>query len=277
MHENVIKTLISKYGEGVLLDISLLGLVKDELENKEPRLLKRIRCAIDEGVPRIMHELITETEQKRTFRINAIATALKDDYGEIITFGCYKWRVLEAQGGAVLVLSERIIKKRAYHNQFANVTWETCDLRKYLHEEFYNKLGEANKARVCRSWIKSRPNPWYGTDGGNDTDDYVFLLSIEEAAEYFGDSGDLKNRKGWYLERGEDVLNDGRGYYINDAFNSARIAKESSGQALWWWLRSSGDTGTHAAIISAEGNLYVGGGGVNLASGGVRPALWLNV
>jgi len=30
------------------------------------------------------------------------------------------------------------------------------------------------------------------------SDDYIFLLRVEEIVKYFGDSGDLEKRKGWY-------------------------------------------------------------------------------
>ena len=73
-------------------------------------------------------------------------------------------------------------------------------------------------------------NPWYGTRGGNTTTDKIFLLSLEEVVKFFGDSGDLKNRKGWYWENGNFVLKDGQGYAINDQYNSTRIPVNANRQ-----------------------------------------------
>jgi hypothetical protein len=121
-------------------------------------------------------------------------------------------------------------------------------------------------------------NRWYGTDGGNSTKDKVFLLSIEEVIKYFGDSGDLANRKGWYWnwEDSQDELRDGKGYYINDQHNSGRVAK-SNNIGYWWWLRSPGYHQYDAAGVNDDGSIFLNGYHADYPSGGVRPALWLNL
>ena len=59
---------------------------------------------------------------------------------------------------------------------------------------------------------------------GNATKDRIFLLSIEEVVKYFGDSGQFKNRP-------KDA------YFIEDQYNSARIAEDADGIVFWWWRR----------------------------------------
>jgi len=163
--------------------------------------------------------------------------------GDIIPFGGYNWRVLAVRGKTALLITEDIIEQRAYHSIEAPVTWEKCDLRKYLNAEFYNKLGEA-KSKVLNARNKNQKNPEYGTKGGNPTNDKIFLLSINEAKKYF----------------------------TNDSESIANI----DGEACWWWLRSPGNLDCRAADIFADGGVNDRGRFIN-ESGGVRPTLWIKI
>jgi hypothetical protein len=111
-----------------------------------------------------------------------------------IRFGRYEWYVMDKQDDKLLVLTEKVIDRRAYHSQPCEVTWEECDLRKYLNGEFFNSFSEGERERIIEVTNENNCNPWYGTSGGNPTVDKVFLLSIDEAVKYFGDSGQRENR-----------------------------------------------------------------------------------
>ena len=106
-------------------------------------------------------------------------------------------------------------------------------------------------------------NPWFDTEGGNNTLDMIFLLSLEEVVKYFGDSGQLRNRPKY-----KD--------YLSDQYSNARIAQDIAGSASWWWLRSPGFGPLYVISVDDTGDLLVGGDDV-FCSGGVRPALWLNL
>ncbi|MDR0474164.1 MAG: DUF6273 domain-containing protein, partial [Treponema sp.] len=58
----------------------------------------------------------------------------------IIRFGGYTWRVLDVQGGEALIITEEVIEQRKYNNVYKDVSWETCDLRKYLNGGFLRKF-----------------------------------------------------------------------------------------------------------------------------------------
>ena len=232
--------------------------------------------------------------------------------GSNYLFGGYNWRVLDVQDGMALLLSENVLEKRGYHepnveitlenmmtshslNQYLKkgITWENSTLRQYLNNEFYNKFSSKEKTQIAETRLVNNNNPWYGTDGGNDTTDKIFLLSIEEVVKYFGDSGDLRNRKGWYfedadvddddildddeyiLEDGEYVLKDGKGGYINDNYNTNRIAKDTHGNASSWRLRSPGCRSDDVADVADDGPLDIKGFVMYADLVGVRPALWL--
>jgi hypothetical protein len=140
--------------------------------------------------------------------------------GSVIPFGGYNWRVLKTQDGKALLLSEKIIAKRKYHHSHTSITWAECDLRNYLNNDFYNSFSPADRARIVQTYISTNNNPWWrSVPGGSGTNDYIFLLSIEEVVKYFGDSGWLHKRlsaNAWW-------------WGISDQYNSVRIAADASG------------------------------------------------
>ncbi|MCL1792277.1 MAG: DUF6273 domain-containing protein [Oscillospiraceae bacterium] len=200
--------------------------------------------------------------------------------GDIIKFGGYDWRVLDVQDGKALLLSDKIIEKREYHDEYEDVTWETCELRKYLNEEFYNKFNETEKSMIARTTIANDDNLWFDISGGNATDDKIFLLSLEEADKYFGNSGDYQNMKRLNWD-GNKLFAHDYGYYLSNEYDKDRVAEFENNQNKWncWWLRSPGRWYDFAAFVSGRGAIHVVGEHVEYecAYFGVRPALWVNL
>ena len=208
--------------------------------------------------------------------------------GAIIPFGKHQWRVLKVDGNSALIITEGIIEQRAYHEEFTEVTWEHCDLRKYLNKQFYDTFDPADRARILETRITDCDNPWYGTKWGNSTVDRIFLLSTTEVLQYFGDSGDLKNNKRWRcMDTDEVVLSSPdhweSGEYIYDQYNDARKALyhkvyNAGWDERWYWLRSPGIHIRHTTVsIGEKGELFICGSDVYDSHGGVRPALWLSL
>ncbi|MCL2768123.1 MAG: DUF6273 domain-containing protein [Synergistaceae bacterium] len=195
--------------------------------------------------------------------------------GDIIEFGEWNWRVLDMQGSRALIIMEDMIERRPYcvNVQSANLTWETSNLREYLNGEFLQRFTEEEQGRIAESIINTPDNLWYGTKGGNDTTDKVFLLSLEELDKYFDNSGDYENkmRKKW---DGNQWVSADNGMTLSNINDSSRVAKLGD-QTSWWWLRSPGfDFG--AAVVLGTGTVYIYGISVIL-DGGVRPVLWINL
>lgn len=189
---------------------------------------------------------------------------IKDD---IITFGKYKWRVLGIKADRSLILSEDILELRWYHNNFVNITWADCDLRKYLNNEFYNAFSEDEKSKIITVTNRNPDNPWFKTKGGEDSADNIFLLSLEEVCEYFGDSRTNLQNKG------------NQRWFIDDENNGKRQAKYEN-DFHWWRLRSPGYYGRTSASVNSKGYVYIRGNGVYgkpRDGGGVRPALWMKI
>ena len=181
--------------------------------------------------------------------------------GDIIRFGPYDWRVLDVQGGMKLVITDKIIDRRGYHSTADVVTWETSDMRQWLNGEFLDRFSQQEQAHIATTTVVNRNNQWFGTIGGNDTQDRVFLLSIEEVVLYFGDSRRLANRP-------RD------GWFIVDEFSDARAALYLDGWGTAWLLRSPGLSSHRATSVRANGDVGMNGSAVSLLYG-VRPAMWL--
>ena len=198
--------------------------------------------------------------------------------GEKIEFGKYEWRILDIKNDTVLIITEYIIEQRAYHDTYKDITWADCSLRKYLNGEFYDKFNATDKSRIIPVKNKNPDNQWYGSKGGVDTKDSVFLLSVEEVTcKYFGNSSSKlyskgKNQRYWFERKDEN--------------NGKRIARLQNKKewVWWWWLRSPGRVSIKAVYIHGNGDIGIQGNNIlkgNISdgkcTGGVRPALWLKL
>ena len=204
--------------------------------------------------------------------LNQIARLTDLEVGQVIRFGHYEqdnnssngkeeiqWKVLAIEGNKALVISLYALDCQQYNALYTSVTWETCSLRKWLNETFYNKaFGTYHKNRIISSSIIAEDNPIYGTESGNNTTDQVFLLNITEANEYFkADSGRRCT--------GTEYC------YAQGAY------KSSSGNSCWWWLRSPGYDSEHAASVYYVGSVISSGEEVNGIGGAIRPVIWIDI
>ncbi|MCL1894481.1 MAG: DUF6273 domain-containing protein, partial [Holophagaceae bacterium] len=173
-----------------------------------------------------------------------------------LKFGNFKWRVLvsihsRATGKVTaLLITEDIIEERPFHHYTTEaVTWEKCDLRKYLNKDFLQKnFNDSEREQMNVTTNKNRYNAEYKIIGEGDTDDKVFLLSYEQARDYFSGNAD-------------------RVATLNNNNNECR-----------WWLRSLVDPGfvrESAALVGSDGVLGNIAGSVH-SSFGIRPAIWIN-
>jgi hypothetical protein len=234
--------------------------------------------------------------------------------GDEISFGGYEWLVLDKQGGKILVITKDIIALRGYSDEYNNgATWAECSLREWLNGVFYNDFSLGQQRKIAETEIYTPPNPWFGTDGGDNSTDKIFLLSIQEVVAYFGDSGALSNwdENEWWLS---DNYNDKRQAKLNlnetqfdvvvyDIDNSPTYGKEYSREdakkyagefndEFWWWrLRTPGGNKDLVARVFNDGTIQVHGfylsndyvdvdvytDNINTVLGGVRPAMWITI
>jgi len=235
-----------------------------EIERENEREAKRLR---DEAAVEAERE---RREAAEIARIEAIRNA---EQGDVINFANEEWIVLEAEDEKIFILSVRIIEMK----RRSCTTWNKCRLRVYLNFHYYETFKDDDKRMIIDTYVVNKANEWYGTPGGSDTTDKIFLLSIEEVVKYFGDSGILNNRP------------DQNTKVIKDEFNNARIAyiyEDGRDYNRSWWLRSpgtdeipfGGSIAKHVAAVLPDGVISVIG--IPFDEGrdsdfGVRPAMWI--
>ncbi|MCL2189664.1 MAG: helix-turn-helix domain-containing protein [Defluviitaleaceae bacterium] len=201
------------------------------------------------------------------------------EIGDVISFGVHQWRVLDINGDKALIITENVIEARAFHSMSDinnRVTWATSDIRKYLNGAFLRTL--PNQSCIVETTVVNLDNPWYGSQIYADTLDKIFLLSYEELVRYFGDSGDLANRKGVSY----DVMGLQYGDAIHDEYDKARSVLNLAGFNAWWWLRSPGGPRNHTphdhvTAGSVDNIIWICGDDVTKTDGGVRPAMWVKM
>ena len=174
--------------------------------------------------------------------------------GERVEFGRYPqgangevqpitWRVLRRDKDALLVISELGLDAKPYNKDYCSITWSDCTLRGWLNGEFLQKaFSDAEQSLIRTSRLANNAGP--------ETDDRMYLLSIDEAKGLFANDDDRMIKSTAY------AIKNGAG-------------TNNAGDA-WWWLRSRYGRDSFAADVNADGGFS--SDIVNDASAAVRPA-----
>lgn len=104
--------------------------------------------------------------------------------GKSVTIGGHSWTILDKQNDKALLIMNIPLKDIMFHSFLENVTWENSSLRYWLNNDFMNSFSNEEKQNILLTDIKMDDNEMYQVGGGNDTKDYVFLLSVDEAEKY---------------------------------------------------------------------------------------------
>ena len=193
-----------------------------------------------------------------------------------------KWRVLSNANGQLFLLSDQNLDVFQYHTDDEDVTWETSTMRSWLNgydasfsyggdsgidytnDNFLNAAFSAKEqTAIAETTVVNDNNTDYDTNGGNNTIDRIFLLSIDETynRNYFPS-------------------------YINFSTNTEYVAAggklgsgmHGAGEADWWWLRSPGFDNSRAAFMEwADGSVITDGNPVSNKRTAVRPAFNLEL
>lgn len=181
-----------------------------------------------------------------------------------------KWRVLSVSGNDAFLLADRSLDCKKYHETDESVTWETCTLRGWLNNEFINEAFSPDEQQAIQAThVVNEDNSEYGTEGGNDTTDRIYLLSIEEAGKpAHGFSSDYDADDAERCSKNTD--------YASEQGAHASEDSDYKGNG-WWWLRSSGSPSNCAAYVNDDGYVYRNGDNVSYDCDAVRPVLHLNL
>lgn len=164
-----------------------------------------------------------------------------------------EWIVLKNKDNKLYVMSKYGLDNKPYHYKREAVTWETCSLREWLNGEFYEAAFSAEeKAMIADTELTNADNPYYNTEGGNDTIDKVFLLSYKE----------FEPQAFAYDLCLPTVYGEMQGIYVDTKWITQ----------CDWWLRTVG-INEESATYGAKDGGSSGGYGVNYDGAAVRPCI----
>ncbi len=227
--------------------------------------------------------------------------------GDIVYWGSYEqdndpengtepveWYVLDKADGEATLLAVYLLDWQQYHEAGGDITWENCTLRSWLNREFYNMaFSEEEQAAIVNTNVVNEDNPYCGTEGGNDTTDKVWLLSLGEMERYFHIdmnvyddyiNGNMSWNEYAIYCYGRDnrvcakpTAYAGRVYVYSEENIRYGIEMSYAIGSGWWWLRSPGYCSYYVAYVSGEGGVSDDGSVRNFGNvvncHGVRPAL----
>lgn len=161
------------------------------------------------------------------------------ELGSVVSFGNMDWRVLEKQEDKVLLLKDHAFGSTAFHEKNTDCTWETSSVRKWLNHtflerDFYNE----ESALILDTNVSSEDNPTYGTSGGKNTTDKVFLLSTGEVTKYYD-----------YIHKTKTC----------------------------WWLRTPGAVRGSMCFVYRDKTIMDYGYDVSNTNITVKPAIWVSI
>lgn len=195
---------------------------------------------------------------------------LRVNVGEYLKFGCYpqndenqkepiEWLVLEIKENKALLISCYGLDYKQYHHENAGITWEECNIRKWLNNDFFKMAFlDEEQQRIIVSVLSNDDNPKYRTMGGIRTEDRVFCLSIQEVEQYFTRNRERKCKP------------------TSFAHNNGVYANDRNG-CCYWWLRSPGRNQNSGACVHVDGSISLRGRNVTCNGRAVRPVLWVKL
>ena len=188
-----------------------------------------------------------------------------NDDGEINTNDEKKpirWRVLSVEGDDAFLMADQAIESRPFDEEGSAVTWEKCSLRKWLNEDFIKEaFTEEEQAAIMETTVVNKDNEEYNTEAGADTQDKIYLLSIDEAADtqYGFEESDKAA-----FHRTSPAREVAQTMYSSEAYN-----------AFFWWLRSPGKENCVSNVgMAGDGDSE---GTFAQTYGAVRPVLHLKL
>ena len=216
------------------------------------------------------------------------------ELGDYITFGSYpqgengevapiEWLVLKVQDGKALLLSKYGLDAHRF-DKYTYQGWDKSEIRGWLNDDFLNKAFTASEqASIVTTTVKTGNNAeWVAfakkknwsydsVNGGVDTQDKIFLLSLEETMDY----GGYRTLEDFYYNGTDKLKAVPTKYAVKQGVYQSDSTKLNGEGCCWWWLRSPGYRSNGAAGVYDVGRLssYC----VFFADVAVRPAFWLNL
>ena len=207
------------------------------------------------------------------------ATSLsKVKVGDQVYFGKYEqddntengkerilWRVMDKKDGKLLLMSELLLDTCF---DYPGV-WKDCKEREFLNGEFLDTaFTETEREKINLTTVKNEQYIHLSDTGEtyhnaqDDTEDYVFLFSIDEICQYFGITYDT------LYEYHPLCYGAGTDYYYTKAY------ADEKEYGTPWRLRTTPNFASYPYTIGYFGRLaWVGVG--DIMGEGLRPVMWV--
>ena len=103
-----------------------------------------------------------------------------------------EWIILDETEDAYLLISKYSLDASIFNSNRDYTTWENSYMREFLNSYFYkNAFSTKEKKRLILTTVQPHINPEYPyINQGQTTQDYIFLLSVEEVLNYLPVSND---------------------------------------------------------------------------------------
>lgn len=196
-------------------------------------------------------------------------------HAEEIIFGSYwqdsivektsiTWLVLDKQDDKVLLLSKYCLDAHRFGSMLYSCLWHNSEIRAFLNTEFYNwAFTDEEKVHIIKTTINTNVNSFYTNKWRlKTTEDYVFLLSMQEAEQYLTAADRIAYAT--YVAKT---------YTSDDEWAGVATTKKGT---VHWWLRTVGVTDYYATFVNPQGKICYDGELVYAPHYGIRPAIWVD-
>lgn len=177
---------------------------------------------------------------------------MEAEVGDEVRLGHYDWIVLEKQDDKILVVSKYSVGLAGFRDNGMYLTWDVSDLREWLNGQFMDKilLPGDEKTLILPTKVSTPANPEYGTAGGPDVTDRLFILSYDEVMKYFPNAQDR-------------VL----------------TTAEDTATGVAWWTRTHGQDQNNVVCVDQYGEISLEGNNSNdfVYKAHARPAMWIDM
>lgn len=190
-----------------------------------------------------------------------------------------KWIVLEETESEYVLISASVLDSgRPFNDLFMNVKWDESTMRDWLNGtddyddetgskyngtwNFFDKAFTKDQAdSIVITTNKTPASELYGVSSSNDTEDKVYLLSVEEFNKYFITENDDENTTKTIYPMG-----------FASAYAIKRGATKGKYNEVSWWLRNSG-ANNYILAVNRAGTVGEGGYSISDTDIGIRPVI----
>ncbi len=230
---------------------------------------------INNATPVTSYSSDTTVEEMSTVKFGSYPQS--DESGK--TKDPIEWIVLDKQDGKALLLSKYILDNKSYHyrkegeEEVRDITWKDCFLREWLNTTFMKEaFSKVEQDSIQTINLINNDNAKYNISGGENTEDKIFCLSIDEINKYFGPAEKFNKKlgtKGTNFAKNADNL-------VNEVkLTVSKAEQQWYGGNSFWYLRSPGESQKECATVQPTGRMNENGNPANHCDFGVRPALWV--